>query len=185
MAENPAVELKCWGGLGGVPGGDGVQGTTEPEDEVITEGQGLKAGPQGYRAYQEFGPDTAMGHDAHGKGWGGWSVQPMDVSARTQRLAGCSRNGVALPGLGARWGEKKQPPEKAGGKGRAKTELCLTLGGCQSGERACFSPVACVLPASHAQRGSRVAGPCLGTAAESCEETGGVPGWLPAGRHLG
>ena len=24
---------------------------------------------------------------------------------------------MALPGLGARWGEKKQPPEKAGGKG--------------------------------------------------------------------
>ena len=65
-AESWAVELKCWGGVGGVPGGDGVQGTTEPEDEVITEGQGLKDGPQGYRAYQVFGPDTAMGHDAHG-----------------------------------------------------------------------------------------------------------------------
>lgn len=40
MAENPAVELKCRGRVGGVPGGDGVQGTTEPEDEVITEGRG-------------------------------------------------------------------------------------------------------------------------------------------------
>lgn len=28
--------------------------------------------------------------------------------------------GMALPGLGARWGEKKQPPEKAGGKGESK-----------------------------------------------------------------
>lgn len=49
VAENPAVELKCQGGFGGVPGGDGVQGTAEAEDEVITEeGQGLKGSPRGY-----------------------------------------------------------------------------------------------------------------------------------------
>ena len=49
VAENPAVELKYQGGFGGVPGGDGVQGTAEAEDEVITEeGQGLKGSPRGY-----------------------------------------------------------------------------------------------------------------------------------------
>lgn len=36
VAENPAVERKCQGGFGGVPGGDGVQGTAEAEGEVIT-----------------------------------------------------------------------------------------------------------------------------------------------------
>ena len=30
------------------------------------------------------------------------------------------KHGVALPGLGAKWGEKKQPPQKAGGKGESK-----------------------------------------------------------------
>ena len=93
--------------------------------------------------------------------------------------------GMALPGLG-RGGERKSSPQRRlAGRGRAKTELCLTLGGFQGGEWGRFSSAACVLPASRARRGSRVAGPCLGTAAESCEETAGVLGGLPAGQHLG
>lgn len=113
-AESPAVELKCRGGVGGVPGGDGVQGTTEPEDEVITEGQGLKGGPQGYRAYQEFGPDMARA------GVGGrcsqWACQPGLRGLRAEAGTG---DGTSRPG-GEVGREKAAPREgwREGGEQR-------------------------------------------------------------------
>lgn len=59
-----------------------------------------------------------------GKGWGGWWCSQW-VSARTQRLAGCSlRRGIGTSRPGGEVGREKQPPEEEESKGR----LVLTLG---------------------------------------------------------
>ena len=98
-----------------------------------------------------------MGHNAHGRGWGGWLVQPMDVSARTQGLAGCSRStGWHFQAWGRSGERKSSPHRRLAGRGRAKTELYLALGGvvrAGSGATSLLQP-ACCLP--------RVPGEALG-----------------------